>query len=257
LIRITCLEKDLKALIYCKVASYLIAMKALTLPIVWSDFISLFYPDYCLACSTSLFKGEEIVCSRCMVEMPQTNYHLDPSNSLMQRFGSRIPILMISALFRFSKSGRIQHLLHQLKYKNHPEVGIVLGKLYGTKLTTAFSKKIDMILPVPLHPSRLRRRGYNQSGKFAEGLAESLLVPFSDNILRRKVKTLTQTRKTKLKRWENVDNVFEVRSPQEVLGKNILLVDDVITTGATLEACGQVLVNNGCDSLSIVCIAEA
>src|SRR5688572_16785298 len=114
-------------------------MKALSLPVVWSDFISLFYPNYCMGCSASLFKGEEVVCSRCMLEMPQTDHHLDPDNSLMRRFGARLPVTMISALFKFTKSGRIQHLLHQLKYKNHPEIGVVLGKLYGTKLSSALS----------------------------------------------------------------------------------------------------------------------
>jgi ComF family protein len=231
-------------------------MKALSFSSVWSDFISLFYPNYCLACSASLFKGEEVVCSRCMLEMPQTNHHLDPENALMKRFATRLPVAMFSALFRFTKNGRIQQLLHQLKYKNHPEIGVVLGKLYGTKLTS-LRNSVDIILPVPLHPSRFRRRGYNQSGKFAEGLAITLSIPYSDEVLSRKIKTKTQTRKSKLQRWENVENVFEILDMEKVSGKNVLLVDDVVTTGATLEACGQVLLNAGCRSLSIACIAEA
>jgi ComF family protein len=232
-------------------------MKTLSFPVVWGDFISLFYPNYCLACSTSLFKGEEVVCTRCILEMPQTNYHLDPANSLMKRFGGRLPVDMICALFRFTKNGRIQHLLHQLKYKNHPEIGVLLGELYGTKLAPTLQKTIDLILPVPLHPSRLRRRGYNQSGKFAEGLSTILSVPYSDELICRKIKTLTQTRKSKLQRWENVEDVFAIQAPQEIVGRHILLVDDVITTGATIEACGQMLFDGGCNSLSIACIAEA
>jgi ComF family protein len=232
-------------------------MKTLSFPVVWDDFISLFYPNYCLACSTSLFKGEEVVCTRCILEMPQTNYHLDPANSLMKRFGGRLPVDMICALFRFTKNGRIQHLLHQLKYKNHPEIGVLLGKLYGTKLAPTLQKTIDLILPVPLHPSRLRRRGYNQSGKFAEGLSTILSVPYSDELICRKIKTLTQTRKSKLQRWENVEDVFAIQAPQEIVGRHILLVDDVITTGATIEACGQMLFDGGCNSVSIACIAEA
>jgi ComF family protein len=189
--------------------------------------------------------------------MPQTNYHLDPANSLMKRFGGRLPVDMICALFRFTKNGRIQHLLHQLKYKNHPEIGVLLGELYGTKLAPTLQKTIDLILPVPLHPSRLRRRGYNQSGKFAEGLSTILSVPYSDELICRKIKTLTQTRKSKLQRWENVEDVFAIQAPQEIVGRHILLVDDVITTGATIEACGQMLFDGGCNSLSIACIAEA
>jgi ComF family protein len=192
-----------------------------------------------------------------MLEMPQTNYHLDPENALMKRFATRLPVAMISALFRFTKNGRIQHLLHQLKYKNHPEIGVVLGKLYGTKLSTTLQTPVDIILPVPLHPSRLRRRGYNQSGKFAEGLSLTLSVPYSDDVLSRRVKTNTQTRKSKLQRWQNVNNVFAIRDLEKVAGKHVLLVDDVVTTGATLEACSQMLLEGGCRSLRIACIAEA
>ena len=232
-------------------------MSKLSLKIVLDDFVSLFYPRYCLGCSGSLFKGEDVVCSRCMYEMPQTNYHLEPENALIKRFGQRLPLELMVALFRFSKNGTIQHLLHQLKYKGHPEIGVMLGKLYGHKLKAAAYQPHDIILPVPLHSSRLRTRGYNQSAKFAEGLSETLNIPFSDDVLIRRVKTLTQTRKTKLKRWENVDRVFEVALPDKVYDKRILLVDDVVTTGSTLEACGLLLLEKGCKSLSVACIAEA
>jgi ComF family protein len=232
-------------------------MRKLSLAEVMSDFVSLVYPAYCLACSSSLFKGEEVVCSRCMLNMPQTNQHLDYDNALMRRFIGRLPLVLASALFRFSKSGTIQHLLHQLKYKNHPEVGVVLGKLYGSKLKSSLPFPVDLIIPVPLHPTRLRRRGYNQSGKFAEGLSAELSVPFTDDVMRRNVKTSTQTRKSKLMRWENVDHIFSVINPAAVKDQHVLLVDDVITTGATIEACGNALLESGCRALSIACIAEA
>src|SRR5690606_4241363 len=132
-------------------------MRKLSLLTVFNDFVSLFYPRYCLACLDSLVKGEDVVCSRCMLEMPQTNYHLDLDNPLKKRLEGRLHLEFIMALFKFSKSGSIQHLLHQLKYKNHPEIGIVLGKLYGHKLKDAnLSSQFDLIIPVPLHPSRLR-----------------------------------------------------------------------------------------------------
>ncbi len=162
------------------------------------------------------------------------------------------------ALFRFSKSGRVQTLLHSLKYRNHPELGMMLGYLYGDRMAEAdVANLFELIVPVPLHPSRKRKRGYNQAAKFAEGLSQRLGIPFSDDVIERRVKTDTQTRKTKLNRWENMAEVFNVTDAVSVKNKNILLVDDVVTTGATLEACGNCLLKAECASLSIACIAEA
>lgn len=225
---------------------------------ILKDFASLFFPNYCLACTNTLVKGEEIVCTSCMTEMPQTDYHLDHENTLQTRLGLRIPAAYALAFFKFAKSSRVQHLLHNLKYKNHPEIGVVLGKVYGTRLIdSGFSSEFDLILPVPLHESRKRKRGYNQSAMFAEGLSEKLSIPFSDSLLTRAKNTQTQTRKTRLNRWQNVSDVFLLRDNAAIKGKHILLVDDVITTGATIEACARVLLDNGCGKLSIACLAEA
>ena len=225
---------------------------------VLRDFVSLIYPNYCAACEGPLVKGEKLICTRCMVQMPQTNYHLDPNNPLKNRLACRLNIRYAMALFKFSKSGRVQSLLHVLKYKNQPELGVMLGNLYGDRIACVkLDEAFEIIIPVALHTSRKRKRGYNQSAKFAEGLSEVLGIPFSDEIIERKVKTETQTRKTKLNRWKNVTEVFQVNNPELVQNKNILLVDDVVTTGATLEACGNCLLNAGCSSLSLACIAEA
>jgi len=225
---------------------------------IFNDFASLFFPNYCLACNATLVKGEEIVCTSCISEMPQTDHHLYRENTLQARLAIRIPVVHAMAFFKFAKSSRVQHLLHALKYKNHPEIGVMLGKVYGTRLNDAeLSSEFDLILPVPLHESRKRKRGYNQSAKFAEGLSEKLNIPFSDSLLTRARNTQTQTKKTRFSRWQNVSDVFLVRNISGIKGKRILLVDDVITTGATIEACGQTLINNGCCSLSIACLAEA
>jgi ComF family protein len=224
--------------------------------VIFRDFISLFYPDYCLGCSNSLVSGERLICTRCILQMPQTSYHLNQENPLKSRLSGRLPVLYALAFFKFSKSGRIQQVLHALKYKNHPDVGVLLGKVYGQRLKET-GCRFDLIVPVPLHPSRLRKRGYNQSGKFAEGLSEGLGIPYSEKVLGRTVKTVTQTNKTKLKRWENVSEVFRIMDGQLITRKHILLVDDVITTGATIEACGKVLTENGCCSISIASIAVA
>ena len=222
------------------------------------DFVSLFFPDYCLACGGSLVKGEEIICTLCMLEMPQTEYHHVDENPLQARLAYRFPVKHAMALYKFSKSGRVQHLLHQLKYRNHPEIGVALGRYYGEKIMEVnLREELDLIIPIPLHPVRKRKRGYNQSAKFAEGLSERLHIPFTDDLMERKNETQTQTNKTKLDRWENINGVFGIKTPQSVRGKKILLVDDVITTGSTLEACSQVLLKNGCDQLNIACIAEA
>jgi ComF family protein len=220
------------------------------------DFISLFYPDYCLGCSNTLVRGEHMICTRCMLEMPQTNFDRFPDNPLKLRMSGRIPLVHALGFFKFNKRGRIQHILHALKYKNEPEVGIVLGRVYGQKLKEQ-NLRFDLVIPVPLHPSRRRKRGYNQSAKFAEGLAEILAVPFSDDILQRQKRTETQTNKSRLKRWENVHDVFLVVDIEPVRNKHILLVDDVVTTGATLEACALALCEKGCGQISIASIAVA
>ena len=227
-------------------------------PELLRDFVSLIFPSYCLACEASLVKGESLVCSRCMLQMPQTNYHLDHDNPLKNRLACRLPVRLAMAMFKFSKSGRVQSLLHALKYRNEPALGVMLGNVYGDRLLTGNLKNaFDLIIPIPLHASRKRKRGYNQSAKFAEGLSQKLGIQFSDDLMERKVKTTTQTRKTKLKRWQNVMDVFHVNDREQLAGKNILLVDDVVTTGSTIEACGNYIIDAECASLSIACIAEA
>lgn len=225
---------------------------------LYRDFVSLIFPNYCLACEDSLVKGENLICTRCILEMPLTNYHKDNLNPLKGRLSSRIDLTYAMALFKFNKSGRVQHLLHTLKYKNQPALGVMLGNVYGERIMEAqLDQTFELIIPVPLHASRKRKRGYNQSAKFAEGLSQKLLIPFSDDLLMRKTKTDTQTRKSKLNRWQNVTDVFDIKNKDAIKNKNILLVDDVVTTGATLEACGYHLHQAECASLSVACIAEA
>lgn len=224
---------------------------------ILKDFTSLFFPKYCLACLNSLVGNEETLCTRCIVHLPKTNYNpLD--NPVKDRLAGRLPVIYGSAFLKLKKGGVVQKMLHQLKYQHHPEIGIKLGKVFGHELEkNGFSGAFDVIVPVPLHPSRLRKRGYNQSAKFAEGLGYVLNIPCDESISVRKRSTQTQTNKSKLDRWENVKSVFSVTRSSQISGKRILLVDDVITTGATLEACGLHLVNSGCAQLSIACIAEA
>lgn len=225
---------------------------------ILNDFFSLVYPNYCLACRGSLIKGEDIVCTGCLLDMPKTNYQKTHNNPLLERLSLRMPLQHAFAYYHFKKGSKAQELLHSLKYHNHPEIGIKLGKVLGQELVSAgHSNSFDLIVPVPLHASRRRVRGYNQSEEFAKGLSEVLKIPYTDNFVKRKVKTQTQTRKSKLNRWQNVSEVFEVKNVDQIMNKRVLLVDDVVTTGATLEACATPLLNSGCSQLSIACIAVA
>lgn len=188
--------------------------------------------------------------------MPKSHYHLFQDNPFYRKFRGRLLVKHVMTLYKFAKQSRVQHILHALKYKQQPELGEMLGRLYGYDLRRAeFESSFDMIIPVPLHPSRRKLRGYNQSEEFGKGLSQMLDVPCDDSCMRREAKTDTQTQKSKLSRWENVNRVFHVVNPSRISEKRILLVDDVVTTGATLEACGQALLDAGCRELSIACIA--
>lgn len=224
---------------------------------ILTDFVSLFFPKYCLACGNSLVGGEETLCTRCIVGLPKTNYELDDS-PVKDRLAGRLPLTYGLAFLKLKKGGVVQKMLHQLKYHHHPELGVKLGKVFGRELSEkGLADAFDLIIPVPLHESRKRKRGYNQSAKFAEGLGFALGLPYDETISVRKRGTKTQTNKSKLERWENVKDVFTIGQSGLISGKRILLVDDVITTGATLEACGIHLVQNGCSQISVACIAEA
>jgi ComF family protein len=203
-----------------------------------------------------MVKGEDILCTHCIFELPKTNYHKSDISPIKERLAGRMNLQHALAFLKFKKEGIVQHLLHELKYNNHPEVGVKLGKLYGKELKESDVSDFDLIVPVPLHDARRRKRGYNQSAKFAEGLSQSLGVSWDESISMRTSSTATQTRKSRDERWKNVKDVFAIRHSDHIEGKRVLLVDDVITTGATLEACGQQLINYGC-TLSIACIAEA
>ncbi len=220
------------------------------------DFIHLIYPHYCLACHSGLAKGENLVCTICIHNLPRTNFHLYPDNPMYKRIAGRLPVGHAFAFLHFHKGGKAQRLLHELKYHNHPEIGMQLGRVYGHDLLlSSLAGNFDRIVPVPLHAHRFNRRGYNQSERFAAGLAETMKLICDHRSVERVEMTETQTRKSKLKRWQNVEDVFRVVQSGSVRNQRILLVDDVITTGSTIEACGQVLLDAGASSISIAGIA--
>lgn len=207
-----------------------------------ADFISLFYPQLCSSCGHSLHKGEEVICTFCRHYLPKTYYHLERNNAIEKHFWGRVDITRAAACYFFQKGSRVQHLIHQLKYKGKTEVGVAIGKIYGHDLLQSVDyRTVDMIVPVPLHQSKELLRGYNQADLFSEGLSHAMEKPWNKHALLRVAATETQTHKTRFERWQNVGSVFKVAHPDTLAGKHILLTDDVITTGSTLEACAQII----------------
>lgn len=202
------------------------------------DLFSLIFPASCELCARALVTGEICICSDCWHSLPRTGFHNERENPLTQSFMGRIGIETATALFYYHKGGKVQRLIHGLKYKGRKETGRYLGMRLGQYLSEApFFQKLDVIVPVPLHEKRMRQRGFNQSAVFGEGLSQALHLPMNTMALKRVAATTTQTRKRRFRRWENVESVFELHTPRHLENKNILLVDDVITTGSTIEAC--------------------
>ena len=206
--------------------------------------LNLFYPRVCAACGETLLKDEETVCLKCRYTLPFTGYENHADNPLAQVFYGRVRFHGVTACFFFAKSGKVQHLIHELKYKNNPEAGIFLGQELGKTIKDApLFQGIDYLIPVPLHPRREKQRGYNQSLLIAQGINEVTGIPIGDKYLIRAICTTTQTKKSAEERHKNVKDIFEVRFPEELEGKHVLLIDDVLTTGATLESCAHQLEN--------------
>ncbi len=220
--------------------------------------VGLFYPNLCCACGKNLLLSQQVLCIDCQYRLPKTQFHHHADNPFAERFWGRLPLHAGASLYFFTKGGRVQRLLHALKYEGRQELGRYLGNMYGAELAqSSLFAGIDLIVPVPLHPRKRRQRGYNQSDCFAEGLSEALGRPWLPNALIRQSFTQTQTRKSRFERLRNVEEAFALQQPQALSGKHILLVDDVMTTGATLEACGLLLTGLPDVRLSMATIAIA
>ena len=225
---------------------------------VFDDFFAMLYPTSCITCNGSIHRNEGLICTLCQHQLPITNYHQMPNNPLAQRFWGRFPFKHAFAYLKYIKHGKVQRMIHALKYQGQEGLSELLGRWYGKALKEKdFQQEIDLVLPIPLHKKRQKQRGYNQSDGFAKGLAEVLEIEWSPNCLKRVKASTTQTKKSRYNRWLNVKDLFVVDDGELVKGKHILLVDDVITTGATMEACAQVLLEADCASISLGAIASA
>jgi ComF family protein len=223
-----------------------------------SDLFALFFPACCHACSAPLWNGEKVICTACDYYLPATGFHNWAENPVSRLFWGRVDLASAAACYSFQKGGAVQQLMHHLKYKGYQEIGVEIGRRYGKELrqSTLFQQS-DLIVPVPLHARKLKMRGFNQSECFARGLSESLGIPVNTTALIRIAATETQTRKSRFSRWKNVESGFALNPLVNLQGKHILLVDDVVTTGATLEACAGRLLEIKGIKVSIAAIAVA
>ena len=220
-----------------------------------NDFVSLLFPRCCLISGAPLARGEQHVSMSAIRKLPRFDL-CQTSDALMQRMFTFAPVKHTLAFYKFNKQSGVQRLLHQLKYKNCPEVGVLAGNWFGHALIDAgYTDQFDKIIPIPLHRARQRQRGYNQSDCIARGLSEALCIPWSRDTIHRIKQTATQTRKGRWERSRDTANIFSLLSTNTLVGQRILLVDDVLTTGATLGAGVRVLLEGGCSEVSVAALA--
>ncbi|MGZ3883871.1 MAG: ComF family protein [Bacteroidia bacterium] len=211
-----------------------------------------------MACKTLLYKHEQGICNHCYISIPKSNFHREAENDLAKVFFGRAPLKAAGCYYLFEKNGKVQRLLHHIKYRNDKALAVQIGRWYAGELKghEPFAGA-DVIIPVPLHIKKQKQRGFNQSEEFAKGISETLNIPLVSDNLVRNVYTATQTRRHRFERWENVDGVFGLKAPQLLENKHVILVDDVITTGATIDACCQALGKVPGVSVSVLSLAFA
>ncbi len=222
------------------------------------NLIDVIYPACCIACDSILVSQEKLICTGCIVELTPTDFHKYENNPVARKFYGKVKIEKAMAYFPFVKKGKVQKILHNLKYRDEESLSEMLGLWYGRYLISEnLNTQFDVIIPIPLHPKKLLKRGYNQSDGFAKGLAKSLNTDWKSDIICRNKETSTQTKKTRIQRWYNVKGIFSITNKEYVRDKKILLVDDVVTTGATIESCANILLAENAKSVSIATIAYA
>lgn len=227
----------------------------------WKDLLDgllpLFFPNVCVVCGDELLPGEEGACLQCLYKLPKTHNFKKLDNDAEKLMAGRIPFERIASYCVYTKGGTLPPLIHHLKYHHNQAIGLLLGRMFGKDLEGSdFLKPVELIVPVPLHPKKEKERGYNQAEIIAKGLSETTGLPMSTGNLLRAVYNPTQTKRSKTQRWENVKDIFKVANPQLFEEKHLLLVDDVITTGSTLEACGTALITCKNLKISIVTLGE-
>jgi len=205
-----------------------------------STIINLFYPKVCVSCSALLLPDEMLICHHCQSDLPLTYFQFDKDNDIYNKLSAIVNIEAATSLLLFDKSDVVKELIHQLKYRNQQEIGAFLGKLLANQIKKdGIISQIDYIVPAPLHPKKQRKRGYNQLTVFGETLQNELKIEYNPHILLKTVNNQSQTTKTAAQRRKNVANVYQVQNPEKYANKHFLIIDDVMTTGATIEACTE------------------
>ena len=222
-----------------------------------NSLLHLFFPNVCAGCGSDLISDSTVLCLKCTDAMPETNFEFHAHNPVEKKFWGRLPLGGASAQYYFTRESLMQRLMHQFKYRGNKELGLQLGRMMGDSLKRSGRFQIDALIPLPLFASKEKRRGFNQATILCEGIAENMNVPVFKNVVARTQYTDTQTKKGRIERWQNMEGKFILAKPEAITGKHILLVDDVVTTGATLEACGAELVKAGNVKLSIATLCYA
>lgn len=220
--------------------------------------LHLLFPHICSGCGNDIVSQKSMLCMRCVDAMPETNFELHPNNPVEKSFWGRLQLNGATAQYYFTKESLMQHLMHQFKYKDDKELGLQLGKIMGEQIKKSGRFEVDALIPLPLFPAKEKRRGYNQATVLCQGMAESMNVQIIDKAIIRPQFTETQTKKGRIERWKNMEGKFVLANPATIKNKHLLLVDDVITTGATLEACGIELLKaeNVTLSVATLCVAS-
>ncbi|SMD34814.1 comF family protein [Reichenbachiella faecimaris] len=223
----------------------------------WKDFLSLIYPNVCYNCEVALVEGEEKICLRCFRDFPLTHYHEMESNPLLQSTSGNLKVKGAFCYMKFNKAGIAQKLLHELKYKNNASVGLLLGEWFANYIKEdLLAADIDAIIPVPLHKNKQRKRGYNQSEVITRGLNKVTGIEVLNDVMIRTKNVSSQTKKGKVDRWQNVDALYMLENVKVLDGRRVLLLDDVITTGATIGTAAEVLAESEVQEIYLGCIAS-
>jgi len=205
------------------------------------SFLHLLFPHVCAGCGSDILSEESTLCMRCVDAMPETNFDIHPNNPIEKKFWGRLKLVGATAQYYFTKESLMQHLMHHFKYKNNKDLGLQLGRMMGESLKKSNRFNVDALIPLPLFPAKEKKRGFNQATILCQGMAEYMNVPVLNDVIIRPQFTETQTKKGRIERWLNMEGKFILKNPSAISDKHIILVDDVVTTGATLEACGTEL----------------